>query len=211
MRSGPAPDPSVNGDRAPDPPKLGAVILRTGTAVIQLGADAARIVAEAASGRPQRPREGESAFVSMLRHSATAAGSLAGLAFSAVRGRNARAPTPPAGMRPPPAAPEGPRLRPGGTARIPLSIDNPGTEPMVGLVPRLTGATHRGASAAPAFVLRFVPETLTVWPRDFEKLVVTLELAEDIAEGEWSALFTLSPDGSDPHELPFQVAVGSAG
>jgi hypothetical protein len=201
----------VNGSEAPDAPKLGAVIVRAGSAVLQIGADAARIVAEAASGRPQPVRQGEAPLVSMLRYGGTAAGSLVGLAFNAVRGRNAPAPAPsprqPAAAAPP--AREGPRLRPGGSARIPLSIDNPGTEPMVGLVPRVTGATRDGVSAEPAFVMRFVPETLTVAPRDFEKLVVMLELAGDIKEGEWSAFFTLSPDGSDPHELPFQVTGGS--
>ena len=199
----------MSDERPADAPRLGAVIVRTGSALIQLGADAARIVAEAASGRPQRDRDGDSTFVSLLRHSATAAGSLTGLAFRAVRGRGDTSPSPPpASAAAAPAAPaaQGPRLRPGGSARIPLSIDNPGTEPMVGLVPRLTGATHHGARATPAFDLDFSPERLDVAPRDFEKLVVTLQLDEDIAEGEWSALFTLSPDGSDPHELPFQVA-----
>ncbi|MDB5671597.1 MAG: hypothetical protein JWO25_2556 [Alphaproteobacteria bacterium] len=210
MPSGPAAGSSVRDEGAPPPQGLTMTAVEAGRFVLQTSAAAARAVAEAASGRPQPPREGENFLAGLLRNGSTAVGGFVGLAVKAARDRMT-----PAAARPAQTETRsrgrGPELHPGATARVPLSIDNPGGEPMVGLQPRLLGATRDGSSTEPAFVVRFTPERLDVAPRDFEKLVVTIELAGDIAPGEWSLFFTLSPDGSDPHELPFQIAADAGG
>ena len=190
--------------------KLGAAAVQAGSFVLEASATAIRVVAEAASGRPLPAQAGEGALAGILRNGSTAVGSLVGLAVKAARDRIAPAPAPAQPSPPPSGAASGPMLRPGAMARIPLSIDNPGSEPMTDLVPRLSGATLDGAPHEPGFVVRFSPDRLTVAPRDFEKLVVTVQIAEDIAPGAWSLLFSLGKDGTNPHELPFQIAAAGA-
>lgn len=208
-------DSSVSGTQ---PSPAAAAIVRAGSWALGLAADAAQATAQALAGKAIEGPAGEAALARLVRHGSAAVGSAIALAVTSGRAAaSAGAPAPARGGVPPmperaeeAAPPRGLRLAPGGTARIPLSIDNPGATPMEGLAPRLAGARFEGAPAAPAFALGFAPETLTVAPRDFEKLVVTLTLDADIAAGGWTALFALDADDTALHELPFQV-VATAG
>jgi hypothetical protein len=91
-----------------------------------------------------------------------------------------------------------------------LSVDNPGQEVMEAITPRLTQVLHEGAPHD-GLAVSFTPETLTVQPRDFEKLVVSVAVPADAAPGRWSVSFRLTDSADDaPISLSFQVvAAGS--
>ncbi|EEW25929.1 hypothetical protein [Rhodobacter ferrooxidans] len=170
---------------------------------LKLSASVTQVVAEAVSGQPQPNRAGETPLQSIIRHGSTAATAMFATVMAASRTARAAEPEPP---KPAPGA----TVSAGTTLRVPLSVDNPGQEVMEAITPRLTQVLHEGAPQA-GLVVSFTPETLTVQPRDFEKLVVSVEVPADAAPGRWSVSFRLT-DGADdaPITLSFQVvAAGS--
>jgi hypothetical protein len=86
-----------------------------------------------------------------------------------------------------------PTVHIGATLRIPLSIENPGPEPMTDLhfaCLAIQSSSEDGASVSPN-VVRFEPETVTIAPRDFEKLTVFIDVPIDAAPGQYKA--TIGP------------------
>lgn len=181
-----------------------------GDAALNLGVSVARSIAEGLSGRPQPPLAGESKVAGIVRYGTHALGSLVAMTVTAAReagiapGRNASAA--PSASAAAPAAPGIPHVAAGTSLRVPLSIDNPGTQPMTDLTPRLIGARHDGAESAAPFTLQFAPASLSIAPHDFEKLVATIDLPADMPEGHWSALFALGANAPDPNEIAFFVS-----
>jgi len=193
------------------PQRAGNGARAVGDAALNLGVSVARSIAEGLSGRPQPPLAGESKIAGIVRYGTNALGSLVAMTVSAAReagiasGRNAAAAAPSASQAAP-AAPVVPHVVAGTRLRVPLSIDNPGIQPMADLAPRLIGAKHEGAESAAPFTLHFAPSSLSIAPHDFEKLEVTIDLPADMPEGHWSALFALGADASDPNEIAFFVS-----
>jgi hypothetical protein len=183
----------------------GRLAAESADAMLKAGASIARGFAEAVTGRPPSLVPGETALASVVRHTSTG---LAGLARILVDAAKAGAD----GAMTPPAAPAaglgplaGPVIAPGGTLRVPLSIDNPGDSEMTGLAPRALAARCDGVEVALPKV-RFQPRTLSIAPRDFEKLVLFIDLPPEAAPGDWRLAFSLDGSSDAPAEIGFRVA-----
>ena len=100
-----------------------------------------------------------------------------------------------------------PVVQRGGTLRIPLSIENPGNEPMQHmrfLCLAMQGGTPGSGVPLNVSAVRFQPETLTIAPRDFEKLTVFIDTGFDTLPGRYKALLGLG-GGSFEMSVEFEV------
>jgi hypothetical protein len=163
-------------------------------AALGVGVAVARASAEfTAGGRTVSPPEPGAAPLSVLIHYGLAtAGNLATLVSSA-----AAAPVPKPQSQP---APTAPRVRPGAKLRVPLSVENRGDKPMSRLRPQLRRVLLGGveaASALPADCVTFAPQTLTVAPKDFEKLTVFVAVPDSTAAGRYDLVLALGPAEPD--------------
>jgi hypothetical protein len=93
---------------------------------------------------------------------------------------------------------------------MPLSIENPGPEPMSDIEFRCLRMTGGQADEDKPFApltsqaLRFVPQLLTIAPRDFEKLTIYIDVPQETAPGRYQAI--IGPeDGSFETTLNFEV------
>lgn len=90
-----------------------------------------------------------------------------------------------------------PVVEKGATLRIPLSIENPGGEPMQDMAFSCTlmesKPTAPGRPLTKA-ALRFQPEVLNIAPKDFEKLTVFIDTTEDTAPGNYTATIGIGID-----------------
>lgn len=111
-----------------------------------------------------------------------------------------------------PAAATPPRLpsvHQGAILRMPLSIENPGDQPLGPLVFCLAQLEYRGADAAGAAPLtgsavRFAPGELSIQPHDFEKMTIYVDVPRDAATGPYRALIG-SAAGNFRTEISFDV------
>ena len=166
-------------------------------AAMGMGAALARSAAQAtAQGQPVAPPMAEAgAMAEIMHYGAATLGNIVALAGAA--------PGPQAAT---PARP-GPVVRPGAGLRVPLSIENPGAEAMQDITPRLTRLEHGGqdvTSLVPEGAVRFVPEQLSVAPRDFEKLTVFLGVPAAAPEGLYRAIIGLG-EGFGEVAIDFSV------
>lgn len=100
-----------------------------------------------------------------------------------------------------------PVVQRGATLRIPLSIENPGNEPMQQMnFLCLAMRTSAAGAGVPLDVsaVRFQPDTLSIEPRDFEKLTVFIDTGFDTLPGRYEALLGL---GSGNFEMSVQFEV----
>jgi len=84
-----------------------------------------------------------------------------------------------------------PVVQRGGTLRIPLSIENPANEPMQHLnflCLEMRGGSPGQGVPLPVSAVRFQPESLTIEPRDFEKLTVFIDTGFDTLPGKYEAV-----------------------
>ncbi|MEG3158885.1 hypothetical protein U1763_00050 [Sphingomonas sp. LB2R24] len=173
--------------------------------VLKAGVVVTKGFADTVSGKPQTVVLGEAPLLAIVRHTSSGLSTLARVALDAARegGQPSPAPqaAPPTGTQSPTR--NGPRVAPGETLHIPLSVDNPGSQPMADLVPTVIGMRFGGADVAPPAV-RFLPATLTVAPRDFEKLVIAIDVPIDALPGLWQLSFTMGV-GTAPIEIVFSV------
>lgn len=100
-----------------------------------------------------------------------------------------------------------PVVRRGGTLRMPLSIENPGEEPMQQM--RFLCLAMRGDTAAvgkqlDVSAVRFQPEVLSIEPRDFEKLTLFIDTGIDTSPGRYEAVIGLG-DGGFQMKVEFEV------
>jgi hypothetical protein len=166
-------------------PRPAQAISELVASALTVSASLAQVVAEASTGKPQPHVPSETALQSVVRHATTTVSSLVSTAVAATRK---------------PAGPSQPvlQLQAGGSLRLPLSIDNPGSSPMTGIVPRMV-------SAEQGIAVSFVPEVLDIAPLDFEKLVVMVSAAPDAARGLRTVAFVLTGQEDQPISLTFDV------
>jgi hypothetical protein len=171
-------------------------------AALKAGVVVTKGFADTVSGKSQVVVAGEAPILTIVRHTSSGLSALARTAIDAVRaGSDPSTPQAPSGT--PNSSPRGPRAAPGDTLRIPLSVDNPGDQSMVKLVPRLVGMAFEGNAVAPLPVM-FTPAKLTIAPRDFEKLVLAIHLPSDAPTGVWHLSFVIGDDAS-PIDIAFNV------
>jgi hypothetical protein len=170
-------------------------------AAMGMGSALARSAAEAtAQGRQVAPPVAETGpMAEIIHYGAATLGNIVALAGAGP------GPQPAAASRP------GPVVRPGAGLRVPLSIENPGAEAMQDITPRLTRLEHGGQDVTPLVpegAVRFVPEQLSVAPRDFEKLTVFLGVPAAAPEGRYRAIIGLG-DGFGEVAIDFSVRAPS--
>ena len=192
------------------------------SATLGVGATFARIAAQATAGeRPvPLPPQPAAPLTAIVHYSAAALVNVvdavrAGIgevrAATSPATRDTRARPSPVVSPPPPT--ELPTVHPGSTLRMPLSIENTGDEPMEGL--QFTCLALEAAPAGPGTPLmvgnvRFEPASLTVAPRDFEKLTVYVDVPTGTAPGPYQATIGLE-SGSFHTTFPFAVAPAESG
>lgn len=180
-----------------------ADLVNLARSAVRVSAKLAQASAEAATGEPQPVRDGETALQELVRHSSTAAGSLLGQGLSALReGAGVSTHAQDANTADAPL----PRVSPGSTLCLPLSITNPGTSPMNGVTPTLVGLSHENGEDTSAPKLRFEPAELSIAPHDFEKLVVYVDVPAAAAAGQWVCTFVLSPPDAEETVFRFMVS-----
>jgi hypothetical protein len=182
-----------------------------------VGVSLARVAAEAtARGRVVEPvPPGTPPISAIVRYGVSAMSNLASALVSGAQGLKPS--VGPAGSVAAPGAAAaagsragGPRVAPGASLRVPLSVENPSDRPMRDLRPRLR-ALRRGAadalSAIGAECVRFGPECFEVAPHDFEKLTVTVSVPADTPPGDYEMILAL---GDDEPDLTMAFAVTGA-
>jgi hypothetical protein len=181
-------------------------------AVFGVGAAVAKSVAQAtAPGKPLPPPPApQGALGEMVHYGLLAATNLVRLTVSGAQAARAGAKTEAAQ-----AAPEGarPAVSQGATLRIPLSIENPGPEPMQHLQFRAlrveTVQVGEGARLGVSNV-RLEPAVLSVAARDFEKLTVYVYTLPQTAPGIYRAVIGTA-DGGLETAVEFEVIAPGAG
>lgn len=190
-------------------------------AVFGVGAAVAKTLAEAtAGGRPvAAPESDQGALGEMVHYGISVVSNVIGLAVSTM---GKAVPGGSVGLRPGPAAKEKedaptqpaekkglPLVHQGGTLRIPLSIENPGDQPMQDLAfccQQMTGKRLAAGIALTEQAVRFQPQRLEIAPRDFEKLTLFIDTDERTAPGRYAALIGVG-DGGMELKVEFDVAL----
>lgn len=101
-----------------------------------------------------------------------------------------------------------PRVHQGGSLRIPLSMENPGDQPMKDLVfvcLQMKGKDIAAGAALTEQTVRFQPECLEIASRDFEKLTVFIDTDAKTATGRYEALIGVGGGGMEL-QVEFDVA-----
>lgn len=167
--------------------QLAASVQDVVSSMFGVGAAVSKTIAEAtAAGQGLPPvNKAQGPLAEMVQYSAMAFANVIRLAVSST-GLVATG----AGVSPKAATAAGavshPQVHTGATLRIPLSIENPAEQPMNQLVFEVAGI--RALQSSPGEVLgksavRLEPSTLSIAPRDFEKLTVFVETSPTTATG----------------------------
>jgi hypothetical protein len=205
-------------------PDLGRSVAGVVEAVLDVGVSVTKVLAEAtAPGGVVEPLPPSTpAFQAIVRYGVTAVGNVATAILSGgqvlrraagvtVGAAAAGAPVPPASS--PATARGGPRVQPGSTLRVPLSVENPGERPMRELTPRVRALRHAdgrdAAGVIPPGAVRFDPEEFDVAPRDFEKLTVFIAVPAQAPVGAFELVLALGPDEPDL-KIAFAIAAPAA-
>lgn len=100
-----------------------------------------------------------------------------------------------------------PTVHCGSTLRIPLSIENPGSEPMDNMMITclsLDAVTEGIGQMLDQHAIRFQPETLSIAPKDFEKLTVFIETQPETVGADYTAIIGIGAEGFET-TLNFRV------
>lgn len=171
------------------------------SASMQVTAQLAKSVAEAATGEVQEERSGETSLQEVVRHGSTATGSILALALSVLRqGMESRG----SKVNSAKAAPL-PSVIAGQKLRIPLSIDNPGSDEAMDLQPALVLLAGSNATEANKPKISFDPISLSIAPHDFEKLVVIVTTNKNAEAETWTCSFNFGDVQSGEMEFKFDV------
>ncbi|MEO8523811.1 MAG: hypothetical protein ABI460_03730 [Caldimonas sp.] len=199
---------SKDDDKTAPEPALAASLAGVVDAALGVGVSLARMMAEATATGPSIASvpSGTPPVQAIVRYGVTAVSNVAQAVMAGARGVGKASP---AAAKPAPTArAAGPRVRAGTTLRVPLSVENPGDRPMLGLQPlarRVRRAAGGDALALlPLDAVTFSPRQFDVAPRDFEKLVVQVELPVDLPEGGYELTLAL---GDDEPDLPVAFTV----
>ncbi len=177
---------------------------------LDAGASMARSAAAATATKDLPPR-GATSLEDIVTFGTAAAGNLFRYAMDAARTAERfastmtpGAPTPESSHRPPPPGdPAGmfggtdrPRVARGAVLRVPLLVENAGADPTPELdfdatgVQRVSAVNGGAGDGIGVDQVTFTPTTLTVGPRDFEKLTVRIHTAPGTATGTYRATVT---------------------
>jgi hypothetical protein len=185
-------------------------------AALGVGAALARSVTRAVeSGESEPSRPGTGPLGDLVRDSLEATGGVVRVIVRGigVTGRavavplSARRDVPSAAVA---QASHRPRVHAGSTLRVPLAVENAGSEPLTEmhircqLISRLEGAESPEGEPLATFAIRFEPSILTVGPRDFEKLTVYVDVPARTAPGCYRADITDDSSGFEA-TLDFDV------
>lgn len=180
------------------------------SAALDVGVSITRTFAKATTGEKplKEPKEEDGPLNAMVYFGVTAASNLANqlfTGFKAAAERTARAGRKTA--QAPSSSATLPTVRQGATLRIPLSIENQGSDPMVNMEflclsikAEKQGDTHNLSNKA----LRFEPKKLKVAPKDFEKLTVFINTEVDTIPDEYEVTICLL-DGNFQMSIQFSV------
>lgn len=198
-------------------------VARVLDAAVGVGASMAKAVAEATGGEEGvSPPPGGRPADALVHYGVAAVTNVVGRVVSAVEGGapggGGRAAGTGAGAsRGAPAeggegpGTELPAVRAGASLRVPISIENPATEPMeqVRIVCSEVRSHTADGQGPECEHLRFEPEELDVAARDFEKLTVYVDVPAEAAPGVYEAVLLIgSPDA--PTSLVFRVLDGGS-
>ncbi|MCC6534092.1 MAG: hypothetical protein IT531_16205 [Burkholderiales bacterium] len=184
-------------------------------AALGVGVSLARVVAEATAGeRAVRSPAANAGPLNAIVHYGLAAltnvvGAVAGSVGAFQAGGQpgqaaANAASAPAGGRP--------RVHRGASLRIPLSIENPGDEPIRDAAFQCVAMQYHDAAPGRALdtgAVRCEPPTLNIMARDFEKLTVHIVVPLDTAPGAYSAQIDLG-SGAYRTSIHFDVLADGA-
>lgn len=181
-------DPEPSTSEPKDEPDLVAGVTAVVDAALGVGASLAKVIAEAtAASKPVAPPASAAPLDAMIHYGLATVTNVAERVTSRVSGLGSRAR---AGETPTGRAASGPRVHAGATLRVPLSIENPGDAPMIGVAFRCASLRYLGAQPGPPLgpeSVRFHPTVLEILPRDFEKLTVFVDTRADTALGRYCA------------------------
>ncbi|NUO10044.1 MAG: hypothetical protein HUU08_15460 [Candidatus Brocadia sp.] len=180
------------------------------SAVLDVGVSLARTLAKATTGDMplKEPKEEAGPLNAMVFYGVTAASNLANQLFSSFKATAERAPRAAQNMAPVSSSSATlPTVRQGATLRIPLSIENPSSAPMVDMKficlsirAEKQGDSHSLSNKA----IRFEPKKLEVAPKDFEKLTVFIDIEVDTVPDVYEVTIGLV-DGN--FQMPLQFSV----
>jgi hypothetical protein len=197
----------------PKPPNdLAGGMVELVNAVLGIGAALTKTAASVtAGGKPvEAPPQGAAPISVMIHYSLAVVTNVVSLVTDTMKGRTADA----AGLASRASgAAAGPRVRPGASMRVPLSIENPSDRPMSGLAPLVRAVRRNGKDASadiPVSAVRFAPTAINVAPKDFEKLTVFVAVPETAPAGSYEVTLALGPKEPDL-PLIFEVVAGAAG
>ncbi|MGH2537022.1 MAG: hypothetical protein ACRDHL_06490 [Candidatus Promineifilaceae bacterium] len=108
--------------------------------------------------------------------------------------------------------PQLPTVRSGASLRLPMSIQNPGPEPLVELAFVCLGVRGGGSGAGRPLdetSVRFEPQALSIEPLDFEKLTVFIDVPPDTSPGRYEVSVGLA-SGDFESAIALQVVAGDA-
>jgi hypothetical protein len=129
---------------------------------------------------------------------------LAGLTLGAVGSRRGEAES----AEPASAAlARAPSAAPGAQLRLPMTVENPGSAPMLDLRFRLVELKGPEGSPLGAAAIHVEPQPLTVAPHDFEKLLLVVNAPADALPGLYEGRLEL--EGRPDFVVPFRFRIGS--
>lgn len=206
-------DPAPGG--APDSEAMTGDLTRSVLDLVEAGLGVGAALAKTAAvavagGRPVPPASETQPIPVMIHYSLAAVSELAGIATRTLGLRRATAAGAGRGAGVGGGQAARPRVKPGATLRVPLSIENTGDKPMTGLVPEVRAIRRDGADALgdlPIAAIRFKPGELLVAPKDFEKLTVFVALPAAVPAGQYDVILALGPKEPD---LPLTFEVTAA-
>jgi hypothetical protein len=198
------------GNAETTPPDLGASVAGVVDAVLEVGVSLARVMAQAtASGGVVEPLPPSTpAFQAIVGYGVTAVGNVASALMSSgeVLRKAGKGTTPTSAAKP--ARGGSPTVNAGSTLRVPLSVENPGEQPMRDLSPRVRAVRRAAGTDATSVIepasIRFEPALFDVAPRDFEKLTVFVPVPDDTPPGNYQVVLAL---GAEEPDLTIAFAV----
>ncbi len=176
------------GGKSPPPQDIVTGVTEVVNAALGVGASLAKAFAQAtAAGVPvSAPSEGAGPLNAIVHYGVAAVTNVAGFLINSAGGIRMGTSADAA----PAAASRAvlPRVHQGATLRIPLSIENPGEQPMNNITFGCSEIVYLGKKTGPTLSannVRFQPPTLEIPPHDFEKLTLFIDTGADTATGRY--------------------------
>lgn len=185
---------------SPQPQDMAAGVTEVVNAALSMGASLAKAFAQAttAAGAPvSAPSEGAGPLNAIVHYGVAAVTNVAGFLINSAGGLRMATP----GGAAPAAASRAawPRVHQGATLRIPLSIENPGEQPMDNITFGCSEIVYLGKNTGPILTannVRFQPTVLAIPPHDFEKLTLFVDTRPDTPTGRYRVKIEMGAGGT---------------